>query len=357
MLMKSVEEGSRCTRMSPVPGSCRLRTELIFHALLAGLFNEGRVPPGSVLEAGGSLTGALACFAASLDRSRLVHAFEPSEQNQRLVDARFGDDSPNLRTHCARLGEATGTIEVKHTVGPDERIDEPLAKTRREVQAIVLREVRERVPVHTLDSLFVGPGAQLGGERLGLAHIDAAGIVDAAAPTADPHVYASGRAVLARDAPLVAIAIDVHANHSRTLALVRGLEASAYEVYVIEESCGLRADCRRLLAIPRARGRAFAGSPTLTLASASHSLVRVNSSSVLRVAYPCCALVGGPCCPSALSCCTYEQTRSWRRAKPDAPRYWRDTWFNQRSLVFPPDAAGGAAAEDYGDARRTRRRR
>ena len=95
---------------------------------------------------------------------------------------------------------------------------------------------------------------------------------------------------------------------------------------MIEEACGMRMDCRNLLALPRGLGRS---SNTLELARASKVLLKVDTDTLAHHAYPCCR-EGGGCCPMGSrgardvghpSCCSWNTVRGFlRRTLP--PSAW-----------------------------------
>ena len=63
-------------RYTCAPGKTnRPTTEQLLHLLLAGLFSERLVPEGSVIDVGAN-DGEMACYYASLDPQRTVHAME-----------------------------------------------------------------------------------------------------------------------------------------------------------------------------------------------------------------------------------------------------------------------------------------
>ena len=77
--------------------------EAIFISILAGLFAEGRVPNGSVLDSGAK-DGGFSCYFASQARTRKFHAIEPLRHNAASISRRFGQCKRIDSVQCG-LGE------------------------------------------------------------------------------------------------------------------------------------------------------------------------------------------------------------------------------------------------------------
>ena len=157
---------------------------------------------------------------------------------------------------------------------------------------------------------------------------------------------------IARDRPVLVLEVTVHHAPARTRALLARVDSLGYDAFMIEEICGMRPDCRNLLALPRPhrtekRSR-FSGSDALDLASASRALIPVDAHNIGSLAFPCCRR-GGACCPyrdpdrrgRIGKCCTHWQVHTWlngplRNGSAD-PRamvhmqwYTRVRWYEQR---------------------------
>jgi hypothetical protein len=119
----------------------------------------------------------------------------------------------------------------------------------------------------------------------------------------------------------------VHQNVSYTRELLAELAASGYETYLVEEVCGVRADCRNIIGFPRSRHAEFAGSPTLKQALASLVLQPATASTIGGLAYPCCA-PGGECCQMkpGTRCCNAYTTLDWLKRQVNPPPYSRRSW-------------------------------
>ena len=102
----------------------------------------------------------------------------------------------------------------------------------------------------------------------------------------------------------------------------------------------MKADCRNLLALPRRREAAFAGSPALDLATLSKTLFAVDATTVHSHAFPCCAR-GGVCCPTPRTCCTHWQVEQWLRRTnadggADLQYFTRTRWYEQQGTGWKP---------------------
>ena len=220
-----VSSSARCTSWH----KSRPNAEVLLHLLIAGLFREQHVPPGDVLDVGAN-DGEMACFYASLDSARTVHALEPSQTGYDRLVTRF-QDVKNVAIMRAGLGS-------------DEGFSMGGGKMSAGMQGISLgfrRRKRETAfPIHRLDSLFGSRGA-LAGRKLGFWHLDVEGY--------EMHALRGATDTLARDQPMLAVEVHVHGNQSFTTELVSALLGMGYKLSVVDEVCG-RLDCRNLLAAP-----------------------------------------------------------------------------------------------------------
>ena len=105
---------------------------------------------------------------------------------------------------------------------------------------------------HAVDDFFV-TGRHAMGRRLGLAAWDVEGD--------EIEVLKGAVRTLERDAPVLVLELHVHERKGFAAALLRMLHG--YSVFVVQEVCGNRYDCRNLLALPRSRRGSFAGSSTV----------------------------------------------------------------------------------------------
>ena len=164
-------------------------------------------------------------------------------------------------------------------------------------------ESSEAFNVEVLDQL-VGSSGAWNGERLGLLHLDVEGSeLDALMGSVD---------TLRRDLPLLTLELHVHQDADYSHRLLSATAALGYDAFVVEEMCGIRADCRNLICIPRARLAKFTRSPTLDLVTAARKLFYVDAASIAMHAYPCCK-PGGACCRGKRNCCSKDSVASWLR--------------------------------------------
>ena len=89
---------SRC----PIPNS-----EPLLVAIVRGLFAEGAMPPGSVVDAGAN-DGSEACVYAESSPDRVVHAVEPLKSNIAAIHRlRKAVNLSNIHPLLAGLGNAS----------------------------------------------------------------------------------------------------------------------------------------------------------------------------------------------------------------------------------------------------------
>ena len=175
------------------------------------------------------------------------------------------------------------------------------------------------------------PWFAAGRERLALLHLDVEGAEDRA--------LAGGAAVLARDQPLLSVELHVHKKPAQSQALLRQLTALGYDAYFVEEICGMRADCRNLLCVPRSRHASLVGSDALDAALQARAIFPVDAETILQYAFPCCRR-GAPCC-SGRSCCAHFKVHAYVNrglrsgTLTSAERMWstRIRWYYQCNHV------------------------
>ena len=181
------------------------------------------------------------------------------------------------------------------------------------------------VPIRSLEDV-VGES-----ERLALVHLDLEG--------GELEVLAAASRRMRRDAPLLVLELHVHLRPERTRSLLKLLTDLGYENYLVEEICGLRADCRNLLCVHRSTRHALLGADALDLAIAARALQPVSARTVGDHAFPCCA-VGAACCDGrARGCCTHHRVHAWlaervTRGGADLQWFARTRWFDQPLFTF-----------------------
>jgi hypothetical protein len=178
-------------------------------------------------------------------------------------------------------------------------------------------------PAFAIDDFAVARGL-----RFGFLHLDLEG--------GEAEALRGARRLLARDAPVISFELHVHVNRTAAGELLNLVSSLGYDSFLVEEICGMRADCRNFLAIPRRRERAFAGSPTLDLATLGKTLFPVDATTISAHAFPCCAR-GGACCPGHQHCCTHWAVEQWmRHSGADLQWFTRNRWYEQRSFGWAP---------------------
>lgn len=281
----------------------RPTTEVLLTSIIAGLLTEcpSRLRNGSIIDAG-ARQGGHACYFAHVAPSRTVFAFEPMlfyyrklvahakpYPNMRPLQCALGRDGPRWvdPQHESAImldGPRLEKLIMKHAAPPQplvpevasigsldsggsSTVTEPKGGTPRPpwMQASAFR-------IERVDDIFAS-------EPVAVAHFDVEGL--------ELDVLQGAVATTQRDLPLLSVELHVASNATFTARLHTFLERDlAYSVYVVNEVCGKREDCRNLLAFPRAREHLLRGSSTLDLAIASGSLVRARSPEALIMLVP-----------------------------------------------------------------------
>ena len=253
------------------------------------------MPLGNVVDAGAN-DGTEACIYAEGSPDRLVHAVEPLKSNVALIhQLTRAVNLSNIRPLMAGLGNTTtGVLPQSPTQSPRDPRAQALSRRRRRLlsssQVKSSSHGRSRFPVYRLDDLFAGAWA---GERLGFAHLDLEGF--------ELLVLHGARETICRDRPIFTAEIFVHNRPHLTASVLRFADSElGYRAYVVEEQCGIPADCRNALFVPKELVPLLRRSPTFDIASTSGVLIPANAESVTALAYgPVCDARDGqspPCC-------------------------------------------------------------
>ena len=250
-------------------------SELTFNSIVHGLFNEpGAIPAGDIFDAGAQ-DGTWACMYACQQPKRTIRAVDPSA---RLV-AHIACKSlrPNLKGYVAAISNETGWLDrnavaasdqsafaaLDGGVGSLERLRHRVVASTRKAHAA---RNHDGVAVSTIDDLVAG----WGGAPLGFAHLDLEGN--------ELLAVLGMRRVIRRDRPVISVEVGAaQPSASELVALLASLE---YTSFVVQEQCGVRFDCRNLLAFPDERLPALLTSPTLDLAARASLIAYVNATSV-----------------------------------------------------------------------------
>jgi len=156
------------------PALCPLpNSELLLNTIVSGLLSEGRMPAGSVLDAGAHM-GRWACYYATAARNRKVWALEPVATNVEHMRSYYVPSLPNLRPMHGALGSEAKTVDsglrpagIRTQIGGVHRMRGVDHRQRRR-RADPTRNVFD---VYRLDDLFNASGP-MGGTKLGFAHLD-----------------------------------------------------------------------------------------------------------------------------------------------------------------------------------------
>ena len=192
----------------------RPRGRLPASAVVKGLLQEGRLPLGSIIDAGAN-TGTEACYYASLDSSRIVHAVDPLLHNVEAVRRRawqlpnvkpllggFGAERKVLRTPEAKNLRAGQQISIASTA-PGES---PLGGVPRDFIAAAHVDNHTQgksFNVWSVDELFDTLWRR---ERLGFAHWDTEGN--------ELDILRGAERTLQRDMPVFTVECIVHKQPS-----------------------------------------------------------------------------------------------------------------------------------------------
>jgi FkbM family methyltransferase len=296
-----------------VRGSCTnlfdlQQNEPFFNLLIGELLLSRSLPLGGIADAGAH-TGENACFYASLMPDRTVTAVEPHLDNVAAIrnrTRRLG----NVNVVQGGLGASNSTVFVrKEDLGTG--LPGSMAGPQLEFGANTMdhTEVGSRTnssensvtsfQVHMLDHLYRS-------QRLGFAHFDVEG--------QEANVLQGATQVIMRDRPVFTTELHVHYSYTSTTALMGLISRLGYRSYLVEgESCGVRADCRNLLNIPKEwtslprvleRHLMDVSRPTRNSTTAyrkgvpftTREVILVNETNIFAQAHPCCR-PRGMCCP------------------------------------------------------------
>ena len=179
---------------------------------------EGRLPPGSVVNAGAH-HGLWAAFYACTDTQRTVYAIDPDPANVARMQTLYGPRHANLTNLVPSLGglsSRSGSVQW--------------VKTR--AQGINLYPAsnasvrRSTLSLKSLDDLY------LESERLGFLHLDVEGHEAA--------VLRGGEQIIARDKPMFVIELCVHCKGGNATELLELAATMGYQSFLVEEVAGAR---------------------------------------------------------------------------------------------------------------------
>ena len=248
-----------------------------FFAVCKALFLEGNMPPGSVIDCGAN-DGSETCHYATLAPDRIIHAVEPIYVNWKHIKQKYAELS-NLRVLRAGLGSKPFfAVEGKTEVG-----EQIVGLTPVDGEAPKSHLRQDIFPVYRLDDLF---NDQWSGEKMGFGHFDVEG--------GERELLLGASQTIARDRPLFTFEAHVWKNITLARELIEFASARDYAVFMVNEACGRKQDCRNFLCVPR-EWLERSVSSAIYHGFLRGDLVSVNSESIVNMANPCCH-PGGPCC-------------------------------------------------------------
>jgi FkbM family methyltransferase len=247
----------------------RPKYEVLLHAIIGGLFGEQLMPPGSVLDVGAN-DGEMAAYYACLDSSRVVHALEPSlHMYHALLQASKGG-ARNVATLRAGVTSKDHALYGTGIVGMT-----PAQRIARGILVVNSRRSEPGFPLYRVDSLFAtDKSALFAGETIGFWHLDV--------EWHELEALRGAVATIQRDQPIFAAEVHVHWNRTYTHELISFIQDTlGYVIYLVDEICGVRIDCRNLLCVPALRaGSLVKASRTLQAALGSGTMRRISADTI-----------------------------------------------------------------------------
>ena len=270
--------------------------EPLLRSIINGLFAEGLMPAGSIVDAGAN-TGEEACMFAERQRHRIVHAVEPVPYNAQIVSRRATHYKvDNLKVLHGGLGNQSRRIHLPASLRRNIMLDaRHFAPSSQETSAADRDSTGapRSFQVYRLDDLFATAWA---GETLGFFHLDVEGL--------EVDVMHGSMQTILRDLPVLTVEVFPHNRPNITRNLLEMVGQLGYRMFVVEEQCGIPADCRNILCLPIARIPSMRQSAALDLAHASYALQEVTPLSMITTA------AYAPVCRGGGSCC--RQGPAWR---------------------------------------------
>jgi FkbM family methyltransferase len=230
------------------------KTELVLNNVVYALLKDDLLPKGDILDVG-AYHGHWACLYACFDPTRKVHAVDPSPQNVQDMKCSY----PNMLKHNYGVSDYLGNMTVVITSG----FIKPISAPRKDGDSEPIT-----IPVSTLDALFSSWGS-----RAGFLHIDVEGY--------EINAIRGAKDVLTRDRPMVTVEMHVVGDKETNLRLVQELQKMKYKVFMINEICGTRKDCRNFLCVPDEIIPNFIRSPAMQLVVRTGGLIPVDHDTLL----------------------------------------------------------------------------
>lgn len=223
--------------------------EVLFNTIVRGLFEEGIVPPGDILDIG-SNDGHWACFYGCLDQGRKVHAVEPNP----LLAESISCPTTNVKAYNMAMSSKPGKINFK-----------PRDKSAFVGDLASKMAHDGNITVTTLDNFFNSKSLYPG-----FMHLDVEGY--------EQDLIKGGVKIITKHLPL--FSYEVHLKTPIARSTIEEVEKVGYVSYMVNELCGVRQDCRNLLAFPVKDITRYKKSTILNLAVHSKALVRIKSADI-----------------------------------------------------------------------------
>jgi FkbM family methyltransferase len=235
--------------------SCKYagKTERSFSAVLYSLFQDKTVPLGDVLDVGAH-NGVFSCMYACFDQNRTVHAVDPSPK---LV-SRMHCEYPNMKKHNYAVSNATGWMNFVGTTGG--------------FVGKLNHQSKGEVEIQTLDNLFL----EKWNTYPGFLHIDVEGY--------ELQVLQGATKVISKHQPIFTVEAHVLEDVKFTNDLIAFAESLGYGVYMVNEICGMRKDCRNFICFPDGIRKNIHNNvhPMLDVAIRSGTMIHVTASNVFE---------------------------------------------------------------------------
>jgi FkbM family methyltransferase len=253
VLANLTDGNSHHLRSCQYPAKC----EKTFNLIMASLFQEKQIPPGDVLDVGAH-NGGWSCMYACLDPDRTVHPVDPSPK---LIH-KMRCPHPNFKPHNAAISNRSGFM---HFNAGDADFVGTIGH-HAEAQP-------GDIPIQTLDYLFL----ELWQSTPGFLHIDVEGF--------ELQVLQGANKVINKYQPVFSIEIHVVENKEFTVELIKYAENFGYHIYMVNEVCGMRVDCRNFICFPPVMQHMEPGGmhPLLDLSHRTNTLVKVSHKDVFDV--------------------------------------------------------------------------
>ena len=276
----------------------------MLRGIIAGLFLEGLVPHGSILDAGAN-SGEDSCEYAELQPDRTVHAIDPAVSNVRWMKRQYVPHLPNLRPQCGGLGSQERWIDGSPVASATAGLQAQVVLTSAS-KSIVNPHTAGAFYVRRVDSLFASAWRR---ERLAFAHLDVEGM--------EHDVLISAEATLMRDRPLFTFEARLHFQDGAlaTKALIEWVHRARYRTFLVEEECGIHADQRNVLAVPVEHVPALRASSIFRLATRHQKLYEATPEGFGKLGHVCCR-PGRACCTNQRDCCSWQSVDQRNASHP-----------------------------------------